>query len=75
VLPETDRKGALEFGEQIRQIVSKDPFVFEGDSISVTISVGIAVMEGEQVELGSFVKMADENLYKAKRGGRNQVIG
>jgi diguanylate cyclase (GGDEF)-like protein len=75
VLPETDRPGALEFGEQIRQLVAKEPFVFEGDTISVTISVGIAVMEGQPIELGAFVKIADENLYKAKRGGRDQVVG
>jgi two-component system, cell cycle response regulator len=75
VLPETGREGALEFGESIRQIVAKDPFEFEGDRISVTISIGIAVMDREPIELGSFVKAADENLYRAKRNGRNQVIG
>ena len=75
VLPETDRAGALEFGEQIRQRVAREPFVFEGDEIKVTISVGIAVMEGQPIELGAFVKIADENLYKAKRGGRNMVVG
>jgi two-component system, cell cycle response regulator len=75
VLPETGRQGALEFGEQIRLIVCKEPFEFEGDKISVTISVGISVMDGQPIELGAFVKAADENLYKAKRGGRNMVIG
>jgi two-component system cell cycle response regulator len=75
VLPETGRQGALEFGEQIRSIVARDPFEFEGDKIEVTISVGVSVMEGTPIELGQFVKAADENLYKAKRAGRNQVIG
>jgi diguanylate cyclase (GGDEF)-like protein len=75
VLPETGRDGALDFGEAIRQLVGKDPFEFEGDQIGVTISIGISVMEGSPIELGAFVKAADENLYKAKRNGRNQVIG
>ena len=75
VLPEGTREGALEFGESIRQIVAREPFEFEGDRITVTISVGVAVMDGQPVELGAFVKAADENLYRAKRAGRNQVVG
>ena len=75
VLPETGRDGALEFGEQLRQIVAKEPFEFEGDNLPVTISVGVAVTEGPPVDLQAFVKAADENLYRAKRGGRNMVVG
>src|SRR5262249_50560852 len=47
VLPETGRDGAMEFGEQLRQIVAREPFEFEGDSLPVTISVGVAVCEGQ----------------------------
>src|SRR5262249_13961869 len=56
VLPETGHKGALEFGEQLRAIVARDPFEFEGDRLSVTISVGISVVDGEPIELSQFVK-------------------
>jgi diguanylate cyclase (GGDEF)-like protein len=75
VLPETGRTGALEFGEQIRSLVAREPFEFEGDKLTVTISVGVAVADGPPVELSQFVKVADENLYRAKRNGRNQVVG
>ena len=75
VLPETGRPGALEFGEQIRQIVSRDSFDFEGDHINVTISVGIAVLDREPVDLPAFIKLADDNLYKAKHQGRDRVVG
>jgi diguanylate cyclase (GGDEF)-like protein len=75
VLPETNLAGALEFGEQIRMIVAKDPFEFEGDKLTVTISVGVATTDGTTIDVGTFVKAADENLYKAKRGGRNMVVG
>ena len=75
VLPETGRTGALEFGEQIRQIVAREPFEFEGDKLPVTISVGVAVFETQPVDAGTFIKLADENLYKAKRAGRNRVVG
>jgi diguanylate cyclase (GGDEF)-like protein len=75
VLPETGRPGALEFGEQLRLIVAREPFEFEGDKLPVTISVGVATVEGKPIDLQAFIKEADENLYRAKRGGRNQVVG
>jgi diguanylate cyclase (GGDEF)-like protein len=75
VLPETARQGALEFGEQIRLLVAREPFEFEGDKLPVTISVGVAVAEGPTLDAQAFVKAADENLYRAKRAGRNQVVG
>ncbi len=75
VLPETGRAGALEFGEQLRQIVAREPFEFEGDKLPITISVGVATVEGKPIDLQTFIKEADENLYRAKRNGRNQVVG
>ncbi len=76
VLPETGHPGAMEFAEQIRQIVADDEFEYENDKFNVTISVGVATHEGTQpLEAAEFVKFADDNLYRAKRSGRNCVIG
>ena len=75
VLPETDHAGAMTFGEQIRRLVADEPFEYEGDKFTVTISVGVATIEGQDLETVAFIKLADENLYKAKREGRNRVIG
>jgi len=75
VLPETDHAGAMIFGEQIRRLVADEPFEYEGDRFPVTISVGVATVEGEDIDPPGFIKMADENLYRAKREGRNRVIG
>jgi diguanylate cyclase (GGDEF)-like protein len=75
VLPETGIEGARTFGEQVRKIVADAPFEYEGDTIAVTVSVGIASVEGEDVDLTAFIKVADDHLYRAKREGRNKVIG
>jgi two-component system cell cycle response regulator len=75
VLPETGHEGAMYFGEQIRQMVGNEPFDYEGDSFNVTISVGIYTLNGESMDTLAFIKRADENLYRAKRDGRNRVIG
>jgi len=75
VLPETDLTGARTFGEQVRRLVSDQPFEYEGDTFPVTVSVGVACVEGEDVDVVAFIKLADDNLYRAKREGRNRVIG
>jgi diguanylate cyclase (GGDEF)-like protein len=75
VLPETDNAGAMHVAEEFRQIVAAEPFEYEGDVISVTISIGVSTLNGENIDTDSFIKRADENLYEAKRGGRNKVVG
>ncbi len=75
VLPEANHEGGLEFAERIRHLVEAEPFTFEGDTIRVTISVGTATTMGETVTVTQFIKEADDNLYAAKRGGRNMVVG
>ncbi len=76
VLPETDHAGAMTFAEQVRQIVGGEPFEYEGDRFHVTISVGVVhASTARDVDAAAFIKQADENLYRAKRAGRNRVIG
>jgi diguanylate cyclase (GGDEF)-like protein len=75
VLPETDHAGAMTFGEQLRALVADEQFEYEGDKFTVTISIGIATTEGQDIDTASFIKMADDNLYRAKREGRNRVVG
>jgi diguanylate cyclase (GGDEF)-like protein len=74
VLPETAHEQALKVGEDIRRLVAAEPFDFEGDRIVVTISVGVGTTVNE-VAADAFIKLADDNLYKAKKSGRNRVIG
>ena len=73
-LPEATRENALEFADQLRRLVQRETFDFEGDKLAVTISAGVATIKKE-IDALAFVKLADENLYRAKRAGRNKVIG
>jgi two-component system, cell cycle response regulator len=76
VLPETDHDGAMTFAEQIRKLVGDDPFEYEGDKFPVTISVGVSTYDGaEEIDVNNFIRLADDNLYRAKREGRNRIIG
>jgi diguanylate cyclase (GGDEF)-like protein len=74
LLPEIEREHGITFAEKIRQIVEKYPFVFEQTRIPVAISLGLTSAHGELVPPVDFIKRADENLYQAKRSGRNRVV-
>jgi two-component system cell cycle response regulator len=43
--------------------------------LTVTISIGVAVMLGEGDTPEALLKRADEALYEAKVAGRNRVVG
>lgn len=76
VMPETSLAGAIVVAERLRLAVADDPFVLQedGKQLSVTVSIGIAVAEGEQETQETLLKRADDALYAAKNGGRNRVI-
>jgi two-component system cell cycle response regulator len=74
VMPEAGPENARRFAEKVRKMVEDHAFVFEGKDIAVTISMGVADMVGDMTEPLQFIKVADANLYKAKKNGRNQVV-
>ena len=75
VLPSTALPGGIVFAEQLRAMIEEKPTPFEDKQISFTISLGVTTMHRENnVDAATLVKRADENLYSAKRGGRNRVI-
>ncbi len=73
VLPEIDEPNCLPFAEKIRQIVERTEFKFENVRIPVTISMGIATVDGDVTDVQTLIKRADERLYEAKASGRNRV--
>jgi diguanylate cyclase (GGDEF)-like protein len=74
ILPETPLPKAKAFAERIRQLVANETFEYEGQTIAVTVSLGVAELQpDEQGE--SLIRRADAFLYQAKHEGRNRVIG
>ena len=73
VLPETPLEGAWQLGEHLRSRVAEHAFVFQGERIPVTISVGGAQLSSSHKSASEVIQAADEKLYEAKRGGRNRV--
>lgn len=76
IMPETPMEAAQRIAERLRSHVSGAPFrVLKGtESLSVTISVGVAVTQGEGDSADDLLKRADAAVYEAKNTGRNRVV-
>jgi two-component system cell cycle response regulator len=72
VLPETLLQDAVNTAERLRQIVMAHEFTIEGESIKVTISIGVIEFQKGWAN-DQLIKAADEMLYQAKHDGRNCV--
>lgn len=72
VLPETPAHGAAKIAEDLRSMVESHRFAVEEEHIQVTLSIGVAELD-ERSTADQLFRAADEQLYAAKREGRNQV--
>jgi diguanylate cyclase (GGDEF)-like protein len=75
VLPSTPLPGGVAFAEHLRVLVEERPCMFDNKAIPFQISLGVTTMHRETtVDVPQFIKRADDNLYTAKRTGRNRVV-
>ena len=76
ILCQTDHRGAMQFGEQLRKNVQDHPFSsVSGQPFPVTISIGVGSFPAPDVtQPDDLVRVADGALYQAKRTGKNRVV-
>ena len=73
ILPGSGEEGTVICAERIREEIAKTPFIFEGETINITVSIGIATLDENNL-FGShedFIEAADNCLYHSKKSGRN----
>lgn len=75
LLPMTNREGAAEIADRLREAVAEMRFAGgKGRHFAVTCSVGVAELAPD-VETGHrLIELADQALYRAKEAGRNRVM-
>jgi diguanylate cyclase (GGDEF)-like protein len=74
MMPETELADALVFAEKIRSLIEESPIETQAGPVKATVSIGVAsVPHSRMRHPKDLIVQADKALYRAKRGGRNQV--
>jgi len=71
--PESTLQQATRLAERIRTRLNKEIINFDGHSIKLTVSIGIAEVGSEEPDIQGAMSRADKALYKSKGTGRNTV--
>ena len=73
LLPDTPIDGAVHVADVLRQEIAKLSVLWNGQPVSTTASVGVAVADKGELDARALVGHADAALYRAKHLGRNRV--
>jgi diguanylate cyclase (GGDEF)-like protein/PAS domain S-box-containing protein len=73
LLPLSNKKVAYAIAEKLREVVSNTSITTRNGDISITVSIGVSEVENTDIDHTAVLKRADENMYKAKKTGRNRV--
>jgi len=74
MMPETTLQDAIAFAEKIRHLIEESPLDTQAGPVPTTVSIGVASVPHSRIHSAKeLIVAADKALYRAKRGGRNQV--
>lgn len=74
VLPDATIEEAVFVANRVRSSVQTTRFSGELSQLALTISLGVAMFsKDDNITVDSFIKLADDALYRAKANGRNRV--
>ena len=75
LMPETDQSAAMVAANRILEKIATSPFTInqQGQTINRTVSIGVSTLMLLDDSAEALLKRADEALYRAKNGGRNQI--
>jgi diguanylate cyclase (GGDEF)-like protein len=69
----TSHTGLL-VAERIRKRIADEEFrLVDQGTVRITCSIGVASFPDHGQDLGTLLKMADENMYQSKKSGKNRV--
>ena len=76
LMPDTTVESAYSISDRLRRSIETTPIEISRPphKLGITISIGIAALNGTEDTAGALIHRADQALYRAKRTGRNRVI-
>ncbi len=73
ILPNTTAQAAKIFCERLRRLIEKTTITHEGQTLQVTISLGVCEAHESFEDYQAWLDCADKALYQSKENGRNQT--
>ncbi len=73
LLDSSDEMRAAEQAESVRRALEQHEFRIDGEIVSLTASVGVAVIDDHIASIGEMLKRAEAACHAAKEAGRNRV--
>ncbi|HRY83269.1 MAG TPA: GGDEF domain-containing protein [Candidatus Cloacimonadota bacterium] len=67
---------AMAIMEEVRAAVEEHDFIFQGQAIPITISIGLSrnnTFDKKELDIAAKIEEADKAMYQAKNTGRNRV--
>ncbi len=74
LLPGASSEQAREVIDRARENLSEQPLLYEGRTVSITTSVGIASITSDEDTFELLMSRADYAMYQAKQFGRNRIV-
>ena len=71
---EVDANGIITVAQNLRRAIEALTIDYQGQSLSVTVSIGGAMTQRSDGDVQAVIERADAALYKAKTAGRNRVV-
>lgn len=63
----------MHIAEKIRGALSRS-FLIDGLTLQVSCSIGVALYPDNAASVSELMRSADQAMYRAKKGGRDQVL-
>ena len=73
IMSEAALRTGIDVAERIRKAIEKHDYMFDGNTLIVTISAGVAQINKKDESSKDLIEAADKALYQAKESGRNKV--
>ena len=74
ICPDTGLDAALACAERVRFAVESAPLPLSGESLNMSVSIGVATRDTVMGDPDALIKRADQALYLAKNKGRNRIM-
>jgi len=71
ILPKTDTKGAMDFADNLRNLIKQNVKKYNNIEIAYTVSIGVSIFDKSEANLDELINQADEALFLAKNAGRD----